>query len=50
MNFRVALIQAEFPFDDLQGNLQKAEVMVRKAAEKGAQFVCLPESFNLGNS
>lgn len=50
MNFRVALIQAEFPFDDLQGNLQKAEVMVRKAAEKGAQFVCLPESFNLGYS
>ena len=50
MRFRVALIQAEFPFGDLRGNLKKAEDMVRKAAGKNAQIVCLPESFNLGYS
>jgi predicted amidohydrolase len=50
MNFKVALIQAQFAFDDLEGNLKKAEKKIREAAAMGANYICLPESFNRGYS
>ncbi|UCE88017.1 MAG: carbon-nitrogen hydrolase family protein [Deltaproteobacteria bacterium] len=31
--------------DDLRGNLEQAERLVREAAGRGAQLVCLPENF-----
>lgn len=50
MNYKLALIQADFPFGMLSDNLQKAEALIRDAAAQGAVFICLPESFNRGYS
>lgn len=50
MDYKIALIQANFVFAALQENLQKAERMIRDAAERGAKIICLPESFNQGYS
>lgn len=49
MKFVMALVQAAFPFGDREANLAKAEVLVREAAKK-ANFICLPESFDVGFS
>lgn len=48
MNYKIGLIQANFPAEMLRENLQKAECMIRNAASQGANIVCLPESFNQG--
>ena len=50
MECTIALIQADFPFAQIMHNLVKAEQLVREAAQRGANLVCLPESFNQGYS
>jgi len=50
MNYTLALVQAAFPFGDKPNNLAKAEGFLREAASKGADFICLPESFDIGYS
>ena len=50
MSYKIALVQANFQFGELAANLEKAERMIRDAAEQGANIVCLPESFNQGYS
>ncbi|VVC03320.1 Nitrilase [Candidatus Bilamarchaeum dharawalense] len=44
MKVKIALIQMAMT-DDLEDNLKKAVKLIRKAAKKGAQIVCLPEVF-----
>ena len=48
MEFKMALIQAEFEFGALEGNLQKAEKKIQEAVALGSNFILLPESFNRG--
>ena len=45
MNFQLALCQMKVGMDKKK-NLSTAEAMVRKAAERGAKVVALPEMFN----
>lgn len=46
--FKLALVQMDCEFLDVDANIQKAEEQIRIAHENGAQFVCLPEGFNTG--
>lgn len=46
--YKLALIQMDCVFQDVDANLEKAEKTVRSAHEAGAQLVCLPEGFNTG--
>ncbi|MEA4961385.1 carbon-nitrogen hydrolase family protein [Lutispora sp.] len=46
--FKMALIQMECKFCDIQYNVGRAEEKIREAHANGAQFVCLPEGFNTG--
>lgn len=43
--FRVAAVQAEPAWLDLQGSLDKAIDLIKEAAEGGAQLVAFPETF-----
>ncbi len=45
---KIALVQADFYFGELQANLNKAAMLIRDAAKQGANIICLPESFNQG--
>src|SRR5699024_2680698 len=40
--------QMEAEIGKVENNITKAERMIEKAAEKGAEIVCLPELFNIG--
>ena len=46
--FKMALIQADFPMLDAEGNLIKALKLCKQAAEEGAKLIVLPEAFNTG--
>ena len=46
--FKMALIQMDCKFCDVEYNVAKAEQKIREAHANGAQFVCLPEGFNTG--
>lgn len=46
--YEVALVQMDCALLDVEGNLAKAEGLVRKAAAHGAKLICLPEVFNVG--
>lgn len=46
--FKIALIQMDLKFGDVDYNLQKTECKIREAHAKGAQVICLPEGFNTG--
>lgn len=48
MKFKVGLIQTDLSFGDIQANLRKQEILIRQAAEQGANIICLPESCNIG--
>lgn len=45
---KMALIQMNSVFGDVDKNLASAEAKIRQAHENGAQFVCLPEAFHTG--
>ncbi len=44
----LALIQFESILGDPKANRQKAETMIREAAENGAELICLPEMYTTG--
>ena len=44
----LALIQFESILGDPKANRRKAEVMIREAAENGAELICLPEMYTTG--
>lgn len=44
----LALIQFESILGDPKANRQKAETMIREAAENGAELICLPELYTTG--
>src|SRR5476651_1678003 len=44
-DFTIGIIQ-DHATDDAQGNLARAETLVREAARRGAQIICLKELFN----
>lgn len=46
--FKMALIQMYCTFGDVKKNVEAAESKIRQAHENGAQFICMPESFNTG--
>ena len=46
--FKLALVQLDSVFGDLETNLTKAERYIREAAANGANLICLPEAFNTG--
>jgi len=46
--YEAALIQMDCTLLDVQANLEKAERLVRQAADHGAKLICLPEVFNVG--
>lgn len=46
--YRIALLQMCPDLLNPGGNLNKAEEMLREAANNGAKLACLPESFSLG--
>lgn len=46
--FKLALIQMDCVFCDIDANIRAAEKKIREAHKNGAQFVCLPEGFNTG--
>lgn len=46
--FRLALIQMDCKFGDVEENLRRAERKVREAHQGGGQIICLPEGFNTG--
>lgn len=46
--YEIALIQMDCTFQDVEGNVKKAEKRIREAAAHGAKLVCLPEGFNTG--
>ena len=46
--FRLALIQMDCKFGDVEENLRRAEKKVREAHQRGGQIICLPEGFNTG--
>ncbi len=43
-----AAVQMEVVFEDVDGNLNRAERLVARAVEAGAEVVLLPELFNVG--
>lgn len=47
-NFKIALIQMYSEFNNVKGNVEKAEKRIREAAQKGAKLIALPEMFNTG--
>lgn len=47
-SFKLALIQMDCEFLNVDANLEKAEKKVREAKANGANIVCLPEAFNTG--
>ena len=44
----LALIQFESILGDSKANRQKAETMIREAAENGAELICFPEMYTTG--
>lgn len=46
--YKIALLQMDLPFMEIQANLDKAEAMIREAAKNNAALICLPEAFNTG--
>ena len=44
----VALLQMDAELDNKEGNIAKAVSYIKEAAEKGAKFICLPETFVTG--
>lgn len=50
MNFKLAMVQMDCEFGNVDANLTHAEEMIRKAAKEGANIICLPECFNVGYS
>ncbi|MDR1651532.1 MAG: hypothetical protein LBR87_07075 [Synergistaceae bacterium] len=48
MKFTIALAQLESALGEKRRNMDAAAALIEKAAEKGAKFVCLPETFLTG--
>ncbi len=48
MKITLALIQGNVLFGKIKKNLENALQMIRQAADKGAQIICLPELFIMG--
>ncbi len=48
MKAAIGLIQMESELGDVPANLRKAVSLIGRAAEKGAQIICLPELFATG--
>ena len=46
--FKLALIQMDCEFLNVDANIRKAEKKIREAKANGADMVCLPEAFNTG--
>jgi len=46
--FKLALIQMDCVFCDVEANIQRAEEKIREAHSHGAEIICLPEGFNTG--
>lgn len=46
--FKIALVQADFPFLQVEDNLKKAVNLCSEAADNGAELVLLPEAFYTG--
>ncbi len=46
--FKLALIQMDCDFLNVDANIKKAEEKIREAWENGADIICLPEAFNTG--
>lgn len=46
--FKLALIQINCKFCDVDANIKVAETRIRESHKNGAQVICLPEGFNTG--
>ena len=46
---RIAGIQLRITRENQDENLEKAESWIKKAADEGAELICLPEYFSSGN-
>lgn len=47
-HYKVALLQMDLGFLNVDANLEKAEQKIREAANQQARIICLPEAFNTG--
>lgn len=48
MNCKIALVQMDCAFLEVEKNVSKAASLIEEAAARGAHIVCLPECFNTG--